>query len=428
LIILDTLAQSFEPTLTRTTMLNGSRKLTCVDLFAGCGGLSLGLERAGFEPLAFCELNQDAAASYLANRTDKDIAAYGDVGKLNSRELSSLLTRWHGEGIERIDLVCGGPPCQGYSGIGHRRSYQVDRENIPSNHLYKEMIRIIRAVKPRAFLFENVKGLMVGRWTADGEKGEIWREVRSAFGELEDLGYDVRDALVQSKDYGVPQNRPRVLIVGVDKSIGVRLHHKHVAGGLLPEPRPGEFPHLEELLDDLDDPDYLEAGETTSYRTDPQHPVQVEFRTKPDGELMGAGHPLTEQYYSRHSAAIREKFEAMHENGGVIPERFRTKKFAQRLLPRRWDIGPNITATSLPDDFVHYNRPRTLTVREWARLQTFPDWYQFRGPRTTGGTRRAGIPTNGVWERDVPRYTQIGNAVPVALAERVGRHLAEILR
>ena len=90
-------------------------------------------------------------------------------------------------------------------------------------------------------------------------------------------------------------------------------------------------------------------------------------------------------------------------------------------------MGPTITATSLPDDYVHYSLPRVPTVREWARLQTFPDWYQFSGKRTTGGRRRAGDPSAGDWARDLPKYTQIGNAVPVALAHAVGNHLREII-
>ena len=112
-----------------------------------------------------------------------------------------------------------------------------------------------------------------------------------------------------------------------------------------------------------------------------------------------------------------------------IPEQFQTKKFAQRLLPARWgEEGPTITATSLADDYVHFSQPRTLTVREWARLQMFPDWYQFKGSRTTGGIRRAGNPREGIFDREVPKYTQIGNAVPVGLAAAVGSHLASILR
>ena len=97
-----------------------------------------------------------------------------------------------------------------------------------------------------------------------------------------------------------------------------------------------------------------------------------------------------------------------------------TKKFSQRRL--HWTVkqGPNITVTSLPDDLVHFSENRILTVREWARLQTFPDWFEFKGPRTTGGSRRAGDPSKGNWHRDVPQYTQIGNAVPVRLAYELG--------
>ena len=82
----------------------------------------------------------------------------------------------------------------------------------------------------------------------------------------------------------------------------------------------------------------------------------------------------------------------------------------------------------MPDDYVHYSQPRILTVREWARLQLFPDWYQFTGKRTTGGLRRAGNPKEGLFEREAPKYTQIGNAVPVGLAEKVGAHLRKYYR
>ncbi len=124
-----------------------------------------------------------------------------------------------------------------------------------------------------------------------------------------------------------------------------------------------------------------------------------------------------------------EKFEAMLAGDGRVPARFATKKFAQRVLPENWDegVGPTITATSLPDDYVHFSQPRTLTVREWARLQGFPDRYQFSGKRTTGGLRRAGNPRLGVFDRELPKYTQIGNAVPVQLAYQIGVHLRDIL-
>ena len=118
----------------------------------------------------------------------------------------------------------------------------------------------------------------------------------------------------------------------------------------------------------------------------------------------------------------------MIDNNGNIPEEMRTKKFSQRLIPKRWDeSGPNITATSLPDDYVHYAQPRILTVREWARLQMFPDWYKFAGKRTTGGIRRAGNPRQNIFDREVPKYTQIGNAVPPKLAYEIGKFFKNLI-
>ena len=118
----------------------------------------------------------------------------------------------------------------------------------------------------------------------------------------------------------------------------------------------------------------------------------------------------------------------MIDNGGVIPEKMRTKKFRQHLLPQHWGArGATITVASLPDDYVHYLQPRILTVREWARLQTFPDWYQFAGKRTTGSIKRAGNPREGIHERELPKYTQIGNSVPVRLAEALGEHFRKFL-
>ena len=106
----------------------------------------------------------------------------------------------------------------------------------------------------------------------------------------------------------------------------------------------------------------------------------------------------------------------------------KTNYFCPTTLPKkRVAQGPTITATSLPDDFVHFSQARSLTVREWARLQMFPDWYQFTGKRTTGGIRRAGNPQKGIFDREVPKYTQIGNAVPVELARRIGTSIKKII-
>lgn len=438
--------------------------LPLVDLFAGCGGLSLGMEEAGFTPVFVSELNEAAMETYLANRhhklggrpfADCEHLRCHDAHELQGERLEKLVADLRALGIElpakgdvagmsTLDLLAGGPPCQGYSGMGHRRSYSVDKKEIPSNQLYQRMVAVISRLRPRIFLFENVRGLLNSKWTKDG-KDRIWPDVLMAFRAIP--GYQVRWSLVVAGDYGVPQNRPRVLLVGirddvVDLSPVLRPGadpEDAVKCGFLPAGNPSACPDLEDLLGDLEDPEVdeiLGSGQmpprpfqTTRYPSPPLNAIQQRLRTRPPAHRDRGSLELTDHEYSRHRPEIVTKFQHMLANGGVIPEYARTKKFSQRVLPRRWgNHRPSITATSLPDDYVHYSQPRTLSVREWARLQLFPDWYQFRGKRTTGGIRRAGNPREGLFDREVPKYTQIGNAVPVGLAERVGAHFRKILK
>jgi DNA (cytosine-5)-methyltransferase 1 len=415
---------------------------TVVDLFAGCGGLSLGLEHAGFTPVFVNELDRDAMGTYLRNRVG---STTGEAlsNNFNARDVKTLVAN-EGGGVRdlagglkntwgirpgELDLVAGGPPCQGYSGIGHRRSYSVERSQLPSNHLYQDMAYVVSVLRPRMFLFENVRGLLSARWTKAGEKGEIWEDVKAAFQSIP--GYRVEPAVVRAADYGVPQNRPRVLMVGIRDDIAWTEDLDAPALGLLPVPSNEKVPDLVDVLGDLVDlePANWQGGVTERYPQPAAPGIQHDyFRRDRDGNVRRKGSVVTDHEYSNHSPHVRAKFEAMLANDGLIPESMKTKKFAQRLLPRIWGPGgPSITATSLPDDYVHYEQPRTLTVREWARLQTFPDWYEFSGKRTTGGIRRAGNPREGLHERELPKYTQIGNAVPVRLAEAVGKHLRTIL-
>lgn len=436
-----------------------------VDLFAGCGGLSLGMENAGFTPVFVNELNPDAMATYLANRHHvvggKPFAEQAhlrchDAHELKGKRLETMVEDLSALGLDfhvpsdlrkgggsNLDLLAGGPPCQGYSGIGHRRSYSVDKKDLPSNQLYQRMAKIISRLRPRIFLFENVRGLLNATWTKDG--GEpIWPDVLAEFRKIP--GYEVRWSLVFASNYGVPQNRPRVLLVGIRKDIIEKSAvvdpsadlDDAVKCGFLPKGEPSECPGLEELLGDLVDPKVariLQSGEfpagkfqTVTYPSPPKTPAQRLMRAPaPAHEHRHAGE-LTDHQYSKHAPRIVAKFKHMLANRGEIPEDAQTKKFSQRVLPRHWgNRGPMITATSMPDDYVHFSQPRTLTVREWARLQLFPDWYRFMGKRTTGGIRRAGNPREGIFDREVPKYTQIGNAVPVGLAERVGKHFKRVL-
>ena len=408
-------------------------KNSFIDLFAGCGGLSLGLEQAGFNPVYVNELNNDALNTYLINRSEykhlylKEFHS-NDIKELSGskkklEELSKNLKSKFNIKKGDLSLVVGGPPCQGYSGIGHRRSYKVDKEKIPSNYLYKEMYKVIEHFNPKAFIFENVRGLLSARWTKDGLKGEIFKDVLKQFSKLKNYNYDY--SLVQSKDYGVPQNRPRVLVIGIRKDIKSKINKEE----FFPS-KDISYPHLDELFSDLIDKNYNKNFVTNSYLSDPKTKIQRTLRTRKNkNSFLSKGDKLTDQEYSNHSPNIVKKFKSMLDNGGVIKDKFKTKKFAQRLLNKRWNgKGPNITATSLPDDYVHYSQPRTLTVREWARLQMFPDWYIFQGKRHTGGIRRAGNPQKGIFDREVPKYTQIGNAVPVELARRLGLNLKKIIK
>jgi DNA (cytosine-5)-methyltransferase 1 len=425
-------------------------KLSVVDLFAGCGGFALGLEDR-FTPIFLNELNAEARATYLVNRVDRypwfneELDRNTWLGRFSSADARELA---HDEGAIRrmqtsvrerfgihageIDLIVGGPPCQGYSGIGHRRSYHVDKRSLPSNHLYKDMAKIVGRLRPKAFVFENVRGLLSSRWSATGEKGEIWNAVKKAFVSLGE--YTVASQTVYAKDYGVAQNRPRILLVGIRKGLVAPataideipdIDNTAVLKGMLPEGASGTWPHLEDLLGDLVDVTYQPGGATERYPSSPTTAVQRELRRSLEGaKVLAQGEYVTDHEYSKHSQRVQERFAAMLDGRRYKP----TKKFAQRALPARWDEqGPTITATSLPDDYVHFSQPRTLTVREWARLQGFPDWYVFMGKRTTGGIRRAGNPQSGMHFRELPKYTQIGNAVPVPLARAIGEHLANIL-
>lgn len=436
-----------------------------MDLFAGCGGLSLGLEKAGFTPLLVNELADEARATYIKNRAEfnhlntnflddpnhpwvwKDVKQLRSYISTHKADFCTKVNDTFGIDISKgeLDLLVGGPPCQGFSGIGYRRSYSVDKKNIRSNHLYEDMIYLIDQLRPKLFLFENVRGLLSAKWDSNGEKGEIWRDIRKSYKKQLGENYQIGWHLVRAKDYGVPQNRPRILLVGIRKNLNwnalctgldeekIMLHdHQHRAGGLLPSPtlKP---PSISDLLGDLVDPNY-KPGQTAT-RVYPSSvsknnlSVQRLLRTdKYTQKVLPKGYLLTEHEYSKHKEQVVEKFQYMLENEGAIHTSHRTKKFAQRVLPKEWINGePSITATSLPDDYVHFSQPRVPTVREWARLQFFPDWYQFEGKRTTGGIRRAGNPRESNYEREVPKYTQIGNAVPVRMAEEVGKHFISLL-
>jgi DNA (cytosine-5)-methyltransferase 1 len=419
----------------------GASNLTSLDLFAGCGGLTRGLEWAGFNCIAFNEINKDAANSFAINFPEA-IRLDGDIRDAVSKEVIEkvILPKTKEDGI---DLVCGGPPCQGFSGIGHRRSFSVEKEDIPTNHLFQEMIRVINKIQPNVFLFENVQGLLSSKWTNKGVKGEIFRDVWKAFSSIK--GYVAQPTLIHAYGFGVPQNRPRVMIMGIKKEIVNRLNlipsefdstvvsdkfqsQLRNNGGFFPKWSNNAVPSVFDAISDLEYSDWKE--EEIYHRLPPNSQYQKMMRSKL-GRVF-KNQKLTDHIVSNHSEKVKNRFQYMIDNEisniRDLPEDMRTKKFSQKLLPKDWGgKNPTITCCSNSDDYIHYSMPRALSVREWARLQTFPDHHLFSGSRTTGGVRRAGNPDLGIWDREVPKYTQIGNAVPPLLGKAIGIRIKEIL-
>lgn len=399
-----------------------------VDAFAGCGGLSLGLMRAGWKGLFAIEKDPFAFETLSANfPSPKGMYAYDwpnnivkkawDIHELLSTQQEALAAL-----AGKVDLLAGGPPCQGFSNAG-RRKYDD-----PRNRLLEAYLQLVRILRPRLVLVENVRGIRSDFKTLEH------RGIKNFAATLqEELSavYDVASTVIKAVDFGIPQNRPRFFLVGALKSLNcgdqiatLFKGMEQQVGSFLLERKLPPRPTAKDAISDLEVavngtiPSIDTKGfEAISYR-EPQTPFQTVMRdgyegVPPDTRL------------ARHRPEIRERFKAIittsqEENRLNISISAETrkahglKKMAIRVLD---PSGPAPTITSLPDDLLHYSEPRTLTVRENARLQTFPDWFAFKGHYTTGGHRR---------RHEVPRFTQVANAVPPLLAEQLGLALLRI--
>ncbi len=394
------------------------KKRSYIDLFAGCGGLSLGLYNSGhWHGLFAVEKSPDAFATLEHNliKRKKHFSWPDWLGKPKNHDINALIETYEDElkALKgSVDLVAGGPPCQGFSMAGRRV------ESDQRNNLVHSYLKFIKLVEPKMILFENVKGFKVGFKKKDNSRGRPYSDV--VIEELKKQGYaDAHAEIIDFSEFGVPQRRKRCIIVATKnntaKQFFTKLHKESSVflkrKGLTKEVQ------LSSAISDIrakhgttQSPDSrnFEAGKYAprSY-TAYQKLMRDERKGLPDSHR-----------FANHSEKIKNKFRAIIDeklSSQEVRERFNTKKSSTKLL--RSNL-PTPTLTTLPDDYVHYEEERILTVREYARIQSFPDSYEFKGKYTTGGPRR---------KIEVPRYTQVGNAIPPLFAEQTGRVLKKII-
>lgn len=349
--------------------------LTYVDLFAGAGGLSVGLENAGFELVHAVEVDEDARTSFAENRDGWDPADLtGDIRSVDPSDVQDVA------GVDSVDLVAGGPPCQGFSEV-----ISPDGSD-DRNHLFTNFIDWVNALEPAAALFENVRGMQN---TADGKFLDAVR------GSFDNLGYDVQHRVVTSSNFGVPQHRRRLVVLAVRDGL------EHPLEGF--ELDPVRTPGVMDAIGDL--PEVGPGENVTEYDSEPSSVLQSDLREDCT--------QLSSHQAARHGSEMVEMISHISDGGNrtEIPDELQPSSGYHNSYSRLKSDEPAVAITSnmsKPSSArcIHPFQDRGLTPREGARLQTFPDSYRFEG---TLGARRQ----------------QIGNAVPPYLAEALGYFLKQ---
>lgn len=412
----------------------GGRGLKTIDLFAGCGGLALGLHRAGHslvfavekDPMAFETFRtnflapeapyhvQDLWPTWLP-KEPLDIHYF-----LRDKQALARLQKLSPE----IDMICGGPPCQGFS-VGGLRDGNDARNDLPQRY-----VEFVRLVQPKFVLLENVEGMTRAFLSKPGafETSFIqWVE-----NELDEMGYNAHFRIINAADFGVPQLRRRVFLFGVKKAwcAETGLSPERFFE-MLEESRAGFISGLglkasrsvtvREAIDDLDSAERVTCPDSHKFQAGTYKKASSRY-----SELLRKGMPdgaIPDSHrFSKHTERILEFYQKVHDSGlwGRLPKEFLrthgTKKDKKVLIDPN---APASTITTHPDEFIHYRECRNITVREMARIQSFPDDFVFRGRYTINGERR---------RLDVARCSQVGNAVPPLLAEAIGQVLQEFVR
>jgi len=369
-------------------------KSISISLFAGAFGLDIGIEQAGFHTISVVEKDRDATKTIAINRPHlQESAIPREIEKVTSQDLLAEGGRVLKLGRDihpgEVDLVTGGPPCQPFSTAGKRGSVMD-----PRGSLFMEFIRIVKEVQPRFFLMENVRGLLSAsvRHRPINQRGKNYppleidemagAALKAVLTEMKELGYSVVYNLLEAADYGVPQNRSRVIFIGArdGETATFPLAKYSQNGKVLPKWRT-----LRDALTGLVDP-------------------QIEFIPYSESRLkylrlLKAG----QNWRDLPEELIKEAMGGAYNSGGG------KVGFYRRLS---WD-KPSPTVTTSPQqkatDMCHPVELRPLSVRECAKIQTFPDDWIFHGSISS-------------------KYKQIGNAVPVLLAKEIGSYLLDLIQ
>lgn len=385
-----------------------------IDLFSGCGGLSLGFFNSKkWHGLFAVEKDSFAFGTLQHNLIDQRGHFDWPIWlKKENHDITEVLATKR-ENLAAltgsVDLIAGGPPCQGFSMAGRRKSSDQ------RNSLVDSYLETIQLVKPKAIFFENVEGFTLP-FTKDADR-RFSNEVEK---KLHELGYNPVGKLVDFAEYGVPQRRKRYIIVGFAEGIAEGKNFfaeldKRRTNFLIDKGLKAKV-SISEAISDLErkhgdievEGDRFKYGKYGKPAGNYQNYLRSPLVSLPDSHR-----------FANHTAEITERLEEVISRqlstSKAVRDRFKLSKSSIKLL-QATESSP--TLTTLPDDYVHYSEPRILTVREYARIQSFNDWFEFKGKYTTGGHLRT---------KQVPRYSQIGNAIPPLFAELCAETINDLL-
>lgn len=390
-----------------------------IDIFAGCGGLSVGLLNAGWTGLFAVEKNADAFSTLQYNLiTNKDHFQWPQWLPIQAYDINDLLKKYSNELAAlrgRVTLVAGGPPCQGFSMAGKRD------KNDQRNKLVKSYIKFIKITMPECLIFENVHGFTVNFKNKKGTKKYSTYVERA----LQRLGYKTDHRIIDMSEYGIPQNRKRFILIAMlnhsPKEVFSKLESNKSA--FCKEKGISISTTVKDAIGDLEKKHgVIDSPDSTGFKAGKYGSIESGYQ-----RLMRANLPAYRNYPDSHRFVNhRDKTVKLHENLLSYAPRGKRITPADNIVEGLNRRGVTVlnpddktpTITSIPDELVHYYEPRILTVREHARIQSFPDWFEFKGKYTSGGEKR---------KQEVPRYTQVGNAVPPLFAEQVGCAIMEVL-